>query len=354
MHFGTRGYTGGGERYPLNLARGLLAADSRVHVDLVAVGDQEQRISLQPRLDLHTLPVTLRAANPLDCVSEGLVEVLQATDLVHVHQAFTFASQVAILTAKFLGLPLVVTDHGGTTNQIDRDLGYLALVDLVILYSEFAAGQVIGGRRRVTIPGGVDDRFFRPAIPPAQREFILFTGRVLPHKGVDRLLCALPRDLPCVVAGRHYDDQYARYVRALGATRDVRFIEDADDLALRELYQRAWVTVMPSVHRDAWGRSYQAPELMGFAALESMACGTPTLVSSAGALPEFVRDGDTGFVFSSLQELREHAVAVATGMLDAGQLGRNARALVEAEYSLEAVGSRVWDAYTSLLEEAPA
>lgn len=348
MHFGAHAYVGGGERYPLNLARGLLAADPQVHVDLIGVGTPSRVFSPQPRLVVHVLPVAAQGSDPLDHVASGIGEVLEDADFVHVHQAFTRASQIAILVAKFLGKPLAVTDHGAITNQIERAVGYLDLVDLFIFQSEFAAAQVTGGRARVTIPGGVDDHFFRPAPQPVEREFVLFAGRLLPHKGIDRMLSALPADLPCVVVGRPYDPAYARYLKALAARRDVKFIYDADDLVLRDLYRHAWAAVLPSVHRDAWGGVYQSPELMGFTPLESMACGTPAIVSTAAALPEFVRDGETGFVFGGLAELAGRLEELSSGETSADELGGRARAVIEAEYSLTVVGERIRRAYAGM------
>jgi len=352
LHFGPGAYVGGGERYPLNLARGLVAADPSVRVDLVAVGRPARVEALQPRLAVHVLEVTLPGRNEFDHVASSLVDVLEASDVVHVHQAFTRPSQVALLVAKFLGKPVVLTDHGAMTNTVEQVSGYLDLVDLVICQSRFAASQLRSAGRRVVVPGGVDDHFFRPAEKPTSRRHVLFVGRLLPHKGVDRLISALPPDLPLVVVGRPYEQRYARYVHALAATRDIRFVEDADDLALRSLYRQAWATVLPSVHRDAWGGVYPAPELMGLTALESMASGTPAVVSDAAALPEFVRDGETGFVFGSLSELRERLQALASGAVDPDAMGRRALGVVRAEYGLGVVGVRMWAAYTTIRERA--
>jgi glycosyltransferase involved in cell wall biosynthesis len=130
----------------------------------------------------------------------------------------------------------------------------------------------------------------------------------------------------------------------------VKFVYDADDITLRDLYRRAWATVLPSVHRDAWGNVNRAPELMGLTPLESMSCGTPAIVSTAGALPEFVRSESTGFVFSDLTELREQLLGLADGAVDADEMGRAARSVVDTRYSLEVVGRRLWDAYLEVLE----
>lgn len=350
LHFGADSYVGGGERYPLNVARGVAAANPSVHVELIAMGAKPFVRSLQPRLHLRVLPVTLEGGVGFDHVSSAIVEALEPADIVHVHQAFTRPSQLAILTAKLLGKPVVVTDHGGRTNHVDESTDYLRIVDSCVFQSRFAADQLSESiDRRLIIPGGVDDRFFCPPRRAIVRKHVLFVGRLLPHKGVDRMLCALPKDVPCIIAGRPYDLDYVRYLRALAVTRTVTFLEDADDLLLRYLYRGAWATIMPSVHQDAWGRVYEAPELMGLTALESMACATPTIVSSAAALPEFVRDGETGFVFEDLDELFRHIDGFASGHTDAAHLGANARTLVEREYSLATVGERLSAVYADIL-----
>ena len=56
---------------------------------------------------------------------------------------------------------------------------------------------------------------------------------------------------------------------------------------------------------------------MGFTLLESMACGTPAICSRVGAMPEYVNDGETGFVFDTDDEL-DGAAAAAVGKPRAG------------------------------------
>lgn len=338
-------------RHTVNLARGIVATDAAAHVDLITVGGTPGISSLQPRLDVRVLGVTAPGTRSHDDLSSSLVDVLDEADIIHVHQAFARQSQLAFLVAKLLGRPVVVTDHGAPRDGVEEDVRYLRLADLFVFQSRFAAGQIPTARPRVTIPGGVDDRFFRPSSSRIERELVLCVGDLLPHTGIDRLLSALPRDIPCVIAGRPSDPAYARYVHALAAGRDVTFVDDVDDFALRDLYRRAWATVVPSVHRDAWGGLYQVPELTGLTVFESMACGTPVIVSSAAALPEFVRHGSTGYVFMDLAELTERTRGLATGEVDVDELGQAARANVEAEYSLLVAGERLWRAYLDVWEQ---
>ena len=61
--------------------------------------------------------------------------------------------------------------------------------------------------------------------------------------------------------------------------------------------------MLPSVYRDCYGHAHLAPELMGLTLLEAMACGTPAICSRVAAMPEFIREGETGFVFDTPEDL---------------------------------------------------
>jgi glycosyltransferase involved in cell wall biosynthesis len=128
----------------------------------------------------------------------------------------------------------------------------------------------------------------------------------------------------------------------------VDFVLDADDALLRRLYWRAWALVLPSVYRDCFGRAYVAPELMGLTLLEAMACGTPAVSSEVGALPEFVRHRETGYVFRSLAELRQRLRRLAADPDLVATLGAEARRVTIAEYGLESVGKKILHVYRAL------
>jgi glycosyltransferase involved in cell wall biosynthesis len=231
---------------------------------------------------------------------------------------------------------------------VDKVTDYLALVDLLVFYSQFGAEQIAGPYPRTIIKGGVDTTWFtRPAAPP-DRSHMLFVGRLLPHKGIDQLIEALPRDIPLVVCGRPTNPEYADHLRALAKSREVRFVYDASDEDIRNLYRTAWATVAPSVHVDTWGTVYLYPELMGLTVLESMACGTPAVVSTAGALPEFVEDGRTGHVVHSMAELGEICTRLARDPARSERMGAEAAAVVEQRYSLPVVGEALWRSYRDL------
>jgi glycosyltransferase involved in cell wall biosynthesis len=353
LYFDEGSCLGGGERYPLNLARALVAsAGPPIRVDLLSFGARSARRTLAEGVTLRVLPVAGRPENPLDVVSWELPEALAPADLVHIHQPFTRCGEVGLLVAKQQRKPVCVTDHGGASSRLADELDLLALVDRVVAYSDFGASLYRTSRPIDVIKGGVDDRFFTPASTPARRDRILYAGRLLPHKGVDRLIEALPAGVPLTVCGRPYHQEYARRLRELAASKDVTFLADADDAALRDLYRRSWATVLPSVYLDCYGTTHRMPELMGLTLLESMACGTPAIAARVGGMPEFVEHGLTGFVFDGVGELSAQLASLAGDDALADRLGRAAREAIVTRHGLTAVGARLRALYDSLVATA--
>ena len=69
-------------------------------------------------------------------------------------------------------------------------------------------------------------------------------------------------------------------------------------------------------------------------ALEAMACGTPVLATPVGAVPDFIKDGETGFIMeNNSPECIAENIVRALNHPDLEQLARNARALVEREFT---------------------
>jgi glycosyltransferase involved in cell wall biosynthesis len=348
LYFDERSYIGGGERHPLNLARGVAATGS-YRVEFISFGPSATARPLAEGVTLRVLTAAQPLKNPLDVLSWELPEALAGADLVHIHQAYTRCSEMGLLIAKQQRKPICVTDHGGNSSTLGEQLGVLELADLIIPNSDFGASLFRTRTPIVVIKGGVDGTHFAP--PPARprRDRALYVGRLLPHKGIDRLLEAIPDDLPLTVCGRPTHDDYFRRLQALARGKAVEFVTDADDATLLDLYARAFVTVLPSVYQDCYGNVYQVPELMGLTLLESMACGTPVICSRVGGMPEFVREGATGFVFDTPDELTRHlrALAADPGLVE--RLGRQARRDVEGEYDLHVAGARLAGVYDELL-----
>jgi len=351
LYFADESYIGGGERYPTNLARGVvLGSGGRHQVDLISFGKVPGRRPIAPGVDLVVLAATGDPGNPLDILSWDLPAALAGADLVHIHQAYTRCTEVGLLIAKQLRKPVCLTDHGGDTSRLGKHYGLPDLADAIVPNSDFAA-SFFGDAKApiVVIKGGVDTGRFTPSATPVVRSYILYAGRLLPHKGVDRLVRAIPDDLPLVVCGPAYHRPYEEHVRDLGRGKSVEFRGVVDDETLLDLYRHAWANVLPSIHTDCYGNYYAMPELMGLTLLEAMACGTPAIGSNLAGMPEFIRHGETGYVFDTPEELRDQVVRLAgePGLVD--RMGRAGRQAVEAEFSLEVAGAKMAALYDRII-----
>ncbi len=351
-YFDDESCVGGGERFPLNLAKGVAeSSGGRFEVQIISFAAKPGILVLAPGVTMRLLTAS-RAANPLDVTSWEIPEAFAAVDLVHIHQVYNRCAEVGLLVAKQQRKPVCVTDHGGFSSPLIKQLGLLDLVDQVIAYSDFGASLYRASAPIAVIKGGVDARAFTPSKQDVERDRVLYVGRLLPHKGIDDLIKALPAELPLTVCGRAYHPDYFEHLKQLSAGKNVEFVTDADDGRILELYRRAWVNVLPSVFVDCYGISYEAPELMGFTTLEAMSCGTPAITSRVAALPEFIREGETGFVFDNLDDLTAKLRRLATEPGLADSMGRRGRAEVESMYDYRVAGGKLVQIYDRLLGAA--
>jgi glycosyltransferase involved in cell wall biosynthesis len=150
--------------------------------------------------------------------------------------------------------------------------------------------------RVVVVPNGVDHDRFRPDVEPAETllgqlgvslPFVLCVGSLLPWRNAPRLLEAVAMarqsgapDLQLLFVGR--DIWGTDPTAAMAAARGwhwARFAGYVADEQLPGLYAAAAVCAAPSLY-----------EGFGIPPLESMACGTPVVASTAPALQEVLGD----------------------------------------------------------------
>ena len=350
--FGVDGLLGGGERYPLELARAL-ARD--VDCALVTFGHRVGESREPGGLRIRVLrPLAHLWGHPAHALAPALPHALAGADVVHTHHMRSTPGRLAALTARLGGQRLVVTDHGLTGGDWAGLLPRLFDRFLTVSASSARILDAPPGRTRV-IYGGADPARFFPD-PRVRRHGALFVGRITPHKGVDVLVRALPAGAHLGIAGTEGHDHdlperdYPAHLRALAAGRDVRFWGPVGDDDLALLCRRAAVLVLPSVHRTCYGRDILISELLGLVVLEAMASGTPVIASRLGGLPEIVQHGVTGFLVEpgNVAELRDCLAELLADRDLAGRMGRNALELSRACFTWRACADRCLAAYAEL------
>lgn len=346
-YFSPDSYVGGGERYVDYITQSLQTV-AGFDQALFSIGPDDQ-LFLRNRIPVRVLRNESPQGGMTNAFSTSLWREISGFDLVHIHQCLTLFGAYSTSIVRSLRIPSVGTDLGGGEDQQMLRGRCVELLDGVVSISQYAhnlLGAYFTGPHEIMI-GPVDTDRFAPTSASVSRDprEILCVSRILPHKGIDRVIAALPPSLSLTVVGRPYHQPYYDLLCKMAEGKNVRFVLEADDDVLLDIYNRSGVFVQASTARDIYGNDIAKPELMGLTTLEAMSCGLPVLVSDAGSLPELVPDARFGRVFSSHDDLVSIFERIAEGSWPEPRAAELARAHVISHHSLETIGLRLADFY---------
>jgi len=253
-------------------------------------------------------------------------------------------SHFALYTAPALDLvdrPLVVHFHGpwasegrieengdlrqGVKAWVERTV-YRRAARCIVLSEAF--GTVLHERYRMprerirVVPGAVDIGRFTVALSrleardrlgwPTDRPIVLSVRRLVRRMGLENLIAAMSevvRSRPealLLIGGRGpMADELAAAIAERGLERNVRLVGFISDDKLPLAYRAADFSVAPTA----------ALEGFGLIAAESLAAGTPAVVTPVGGLPEVTRDLSEALVFpgASAGDLSRRIAEVLSG-----------------------------------------
>lgn len=294
------------------------------------------------------------------------------------------ASHFALYTLPILdrisGYPLVVHFHGPWAMESSIEGGSAATVlakktveslvyrraQRVIVLSE-AFGTLLQDYYKVpaanirVVPGGVDcDRFDAPASRAEARATlgwdpdrpILFAvRRLVKRMGLDRLVDAMAmlrrspgqgsRDVMLHIAGSGPERATLEaQVKALGLEGCVRFEGFMADEMLPLAYRAADVTLVPTVDLEGFG----------LVAVESLAAGTPVLVTRIGGLPEVV-SGLSGAMVLDGSDAQSIADGIARTLADTAFLpgAADCRSYARNKFDWRVIVPQIADVYREVL-----
>jgi glycosyltransferase involved in cell wall biosynthesis len=280
----------GTERIVAALVDGLHRRGHRV--TLFAPGDSQVDCELVPTIP-HSLWSTGYQGDLASYLNLTLAKVWAASgdfDIIHSH-----VETIGLPFARWSPTPVVSTFHG----RLDV-MGHPALLDE---FCDVPLVAISESQRRwspqanwvATIPHGLD--FNGVPFRSSVGNYLAFVGRIAPEKGVaDAVALARATGLPLRMAAKVYDqrerDLFAEVVSPAIDEGVVEFLGEVGGAQRDELYAGALATLM----LGAW------PEPFGLVAIESMATGTPVIARRAGALPEIIEHGRSGFLVDDIQE----------------------------------------------------
>jgi len=327
--------SGGQGVYVRHLSRELAALGHRVEVlsgPPYPEVDEGVRLTKIPGLDLFAEPNPFRTPRPRELrdlpswveflgmrrggfpeplafslrAARHLVKRRDEFDIVHDNQGLGYGML-------HCGLPAIATIHhpiavdralklatvtGREAARVKRWYGFVEMQHRVARRlpaltvsraSRAAIGREMGvpDDRIHVVPLAADTRIFRPRpeIPRVPGRVVATASADEPLKGLEHLLAAWDRiEGELVIVGKPKPDgPAARALARLGPGAGVRFVSGLTDEELARLLCSAEIACIPSLF-----------EGFSLPAAEAMACGTPIVATTGGALPEVV--GDAGIL----------------------------------------------------------
>ncbi|WP_030020864.1 glycosyltransferase family 4 protein [Streptomyces monomycini] len=222
--------------------------------------------------------------------------------------------------------------------------------------SRIAAALTPAAAGRMTqLPPGVDEKTFHPGsggdevrarLGLAERPVVVCVSRLVPRKGQDTLIEAMPRilaDVPdavlLIVGGGPYEKQLHALAVEKGVAGAVRFTGAVPWEELPAHYGAGDVFAMPCRTR----RGGLDVEGLGIVYLEASATGLPVVAGDSGGAPDAVLDGETGYVVpgGSPTVAAERVVALLKDPAARRRMGERGRAWVEEKWRWDLLAERL-------------
>lgn len=234
-------------------------------------------------------------------------------------------------------------------------------VDVVTYLGEYTRAKIAAAlspaaaRRMARLTPGVDADLFHPGVDGsgvlerhglAGRKVVVCVSRLMPRKGQDVLVAAMPAlrsrvpDAALLLVG---DGPYRDHLERLVDRLDLRgHVVLTGKVAADELpahYAAGDVFAMPCRTRN---RGLDV-EGLGIVYLEASATGLPVVAGDSGGAPDAVREGVTGFVVPGKDRARvaDRLSELLLNPSTAAEMGRAGRAWVERSWRWERVAERL-------------
>ncbi|MET9356478.1 glycosyltransferase family 4 protein [Streptomyces sp. NPDC006617] len=253
---------------------------------------------------------------------------------------------------------LVATTHGHeagwaqlpAARQLLRRIG--ESTDTITYLGEYTRSRIAGAltpeaaARMVQLPPGVDEKTFHPAsggdevrarLGFTDRPVVVCVSRLVPRKGQDTLIRAMPRILAAepdtvllIVGGGPYEKDLRRLAVETGVAASVHFTGAVPWSELPAHYGAGDVFAMPCRTR----RGGLDVEGLGIVYLEASATGLPVVAGDSGGAPDAVLDGETGWVVRG-EDPNESADRITTLLADPElrrRMGERGRTWVEEKW----------------------
>lgn len=193
---------------------------------------------------------------------------------------------------------------------------------------------------------------FTPSLNP-KSNVVAYLGRIIQPKGVHLAIRAVKQHnrkyptnkLTLKIAGKHYagsnKDTYWREMITPEIDNEIEYLGFlSNDRDKQTFLGNAHALMMPSLFEEPFG----------MVAIEALACGTPVIGLDSGAIPEIIKNNQTGFVIERAADESTMINQMADALSKLGSINRKqCRKDFEARFTLDRMCSEHLQVYRNLL-----
>lgn len=214
-------------------------------------------------------------------------------DIVHNHLNWRL-----LVFSDFIECPMYTTIHGPITSLHER-----------YTYSQFPQANYISisnNQRKAmpelnwvkTIYNGIDLKRFK-VNENKNREYFAFLGRTSQEKGLKEICQTIKKTKYKLKIAAKVDTVDKKYfeqeIKPLIDGKQIEFVGEIGPEEKSDFLRNAKGLLL-------W-LNWEEP--FGLVVTEAMACGTPVIVNKRGSMPELVKNGQTGYLVDSLEEMKK-------------------------------------------------
>jgi len=300
-------------------------------VTLLASGDSRTSAKLIPIWPKSLWRARLSAPHAVfGLLYEKLCQIHKEFDIIHDHCEFYTTP-----FSKFLKPPVISTIH------------HPIYEEMVILFKKFPNINyvAISKNQRQSAPGIKFAKTIYHGLPIKEypfneepQDYLLWLSKIIPQKGpADAIEVAKKTGEKLIVSGvvpKEYQDYFNYRLQPMIDGTQIRFVGASDFNKKIELFRNAKALLYP-IRRS---------EPFGLVVIEAMACGTPVIAYKEGSMRELIKDGETGFLVDSQEEMAEAIKKI-------GQIKRICcRRQIEKKFTHEKMVNKYEALYNTLLK----
>ncbi|MDD3627624.1 MAG: glycosyltransferase, partial [bacterium] len=215
---------------------------------------------------------------------------------------------------------------------------YLQLADGHIVTSEFMKEQLIKNRiqsgtihKIPLFPVNSPENINQYVYPP-KRNKILYLGRITREKGahlIPKILSMVKSDFEAEIIGTgYYFENLKKDIKKYNLENKIKlmgWLEDREQIY--KSISESTITIIPSLWHEPFG-------LVG---IESMQLKTPVIGFNIGGIPEYVRDGEAGFLikYGNIKQFAEKIDSLLKNKQEAMKMGESASEFIEKRFTKE-------------------